>query len=109
MAPGPGSLATFPLPPGTVSSGPNGTAGAGFWMECTPGMTASAIEGYLTSGLLKAGWQPWNPQTQNANGCGTEPNNYWKWYKGGAAVGYVIEPSTLPQWQLVFCSLAYGH
>ena len=109
MTPGPGSLATFPVPPDTVSTGPNGAAGAGFWIECTPGMTASSIEGYLASALPKAGWQPWNPQTQNANGCGTQANNYWQWYKDGSAVGYTVVQSALPQWRLAFCALAYGH
>ena len=109
LPPGPGSLATFPLPPGTISSGPNGAAGAGFWNECTPGSTEQSIVAFLNAALPKAGWQQWNPQTRDANGCGTEANDYWKWYKGDAAVGYTFIPNYLPKWMLAFCSLNFGH
>ena len=109
MTSGPGSLASFPLPPGTVSSGPNGTAGAGYYIECTPATSQQAILAYLNTALPQAGWRPWNPQTENANGCGTLPNDYWKWVNGQSAVGYRFTVFALPRWELVFCDLAYGH
>ncbi len=109
LTPGPGSLATFPLPPGTVSHGPNGAAGAGFWIECTPSTSQQAIAAFLNTALPQAGWRQWNPQSDDARGCGTQPNDYWKWTKGGSAVGYRFTVYALPQWELVFCDLAYGH
>jgi hypothetical protein len=108
VTPGPGSMGTFPLPPGTISSGPNGAAGAGYWIECTSGATEQSIVSYLNAALPNAGWRPWNPQTQNANGCGTQANDYWKWYRGDSAVSYSVTLSSLPQWSLVFCSLSFG-
>ncbi len=107
--PGPGSLATFPLPPGTVSSGPNGAAGAGFWIECTPSTSQQAIVSFLNTALPQAGWRQWNPQSDDARGCGTQSNDYWKWTKGESAVGYRFTVLTLPRWQLAFCDLAFGH
>lgn len=112
LTPGPGSLGTFPLPPGTVSSGPNGAAGAGYWIECTPAATEQSITTFFATKLPQLGWRRWNPATDNANGCGTQANDFWQWTKGegasGSAVGWQFNPPGLPQWNLVFCALAYG-
>jgi hypothetical protein len=109
MTPGPGTLDTFPLPPHTVSTFTSGAAGAGFWIECTPSATQASITSFLSSALPQVGWRPWDPQTDNAQGCGTEPNDFWKWAKGDSAVGYLFVMNWLPRWNLVFCSLSYGH
>ncbi|HEY7781940.1 MAG TPA: hypothetical protein VIC85_17245 [Ktedonobacterales bacterium] len=114
MTPGPGTLGAFPVPPGTISTFLSGAAGAGFWMECTPNSTAQNITAYLTLALRRAGWSRWNPQANNANGCGTEPNDFWQWTQssstGGTAVGWRFGTPGLglPRWSLVFCSLTYG-
>lgn len=104
----PNTLANFPLPPNTVSGSPNGAAGASFHIECTPGATAASITADLNSALSQAGWRRWNPQMDNAHGCGTEPNAYWQWSRNGVAVGWDFGGSRLPMWQIAFCSLAYG-
>ncbi|HEV2235164.1 MAG TPA: hypothetical protein VGR57_00755 [Ktedonobacterales bacterium] len=99
----------FALPPDTVSRFTSGAAGAGFWVECTPGATGDAITSFLNSELPGDGWQRWDPRTQNANGCGTEANDFWRWWKGGSAVGWSFETGpALPTWGLVFCDLAFG-
>ncbi len=109
MTPGPGSLATFPLPLHTVSSYTSGAAEAGFWIECTPSATQESITAFLNASLPQAGWRPWNPQSDNANGCGTEANDFWQWAKGDSAVGYNLSAFSLPRWGLVFCNLHFGH
>jgi hypothetical protein len=77
------------------------------------GATPTSITNFLNTALARAGWQAWNPQTENAHGCGTEPNDFWKWSKSGVAVGWNAQTSAspytgLPFWLLAFCDLAYG-
>lgn len=109
--PGTATTLKFPLPPGTVSQILPGAAGAGFFLECTPGATQASITAYFDTALPQAGWRKWNPQTDDAHGCGTEANDYWQWAKGQSAVGWLINGPVgpaLPEWMLTFCSLAYG-
>ena len=72
------------------------------------GATQTSITDFLNSSLASAGWQAWNPQTEDAYGCGAQPNDFWKWSKSDAAVGWNVQTSALPFWLLVFCSLSYG-
>lgn len=99
----------FSLPPHTVWKFTSGAAGAGFFIACTLGATQATIDTFLNATLLRAGWQQWNPQTEDANGCGTEPNDYWRWSKSGTAVGWSFTGPPLPSWLLTICDLAYGH
>ncbi|HEX6121755.1 MAG TPA: hypothetical protein VFY89_01280 [Ktedonobacterales bacterium] len=108
LTPGPGALTGVPLPPHTISRGPLGAAGAGYWTECTPGATQASISTFFAAALPQAGWRQWNSQTDNAGGCGTLPNGYWQWTKGDSAIGYSFGEFALPQWQLVGCSLAFA-
>lgn len=106
--PGAATAFNFPLPPHTVSETQGGSAGAGFSIECTPGATQASITAYLNQAFPQAGWKKWNPQTDNANGCGTEANDYWQWTNGQVAVGWDFNLMTMPEWHLAECSLAYG-
>jgi hypothetical protein len=72
------------------------------------GATPASITTFLNAALASAGWQAWNPQTEDAHGCGTEPNDFWQWSKTGVAVGWNVQTSALPFWLLAFCDLAYG-
>jgi hypothetical protein len=98
----------FSLPPNTVWKFTSGAAGTGFYSACTPGATQDAIDTFLNAALPRAGWQRWDPQTENAHGCGTEPNDFWRWSKSGEAVGWSATGPMLPSWELAFCNLAYG-
>jgi hypothetical protein len=69
----------FALPANTVSNFLSGAAGAGFWGECTPDASSDAIDSFLDGELPREGWQRWDPRTQDAHGCGTEPNDFWRW------------------------------
>ena len=105
--PGMATALTLPLPPHTVSDILPSAAGAGFYLECTPGATQSSITTYLNQAFPQAGWQKWNPQTDNAYGCGSQPNSYWQWSDGKFAVGWDFQGEGLPKWHLTVCSLAY--
>lgn len=106
----PGTKTTlgFPLPANTVTYMLPGAAGAGFWLECTLGATQASIIAFLNAHLPAAGWHRWNPQTDNAGGCGTEDNTYWQWVNSQDAVGWDFSHVTLPEWHLTFCDLAYA-
>lgn len=112
--PGTAITPNIPLPPGTVSQMLPSAAGAGYFMECTPGATQASITSYLNTALAAQGWQRWNPQTDNAYGCGSQPNDFWQWATSREAVGWGFSgPTTpgmpaLPQWLLSFCSRGYG-
>lgn len=107
--PGPSLPQSFPVPPQTVSVYTSGAAGAGFWIECTPSATPDSLAAFMNAALLQAGWIRWDPQTQNANGCGTEPNTFWQWVQGETAVGYNMTVIPMPRWSLAFCDLHFGH
>lgn len=92
----------LPLPPHTVSGVPNGAAGAGYSLECTPGATQASIAAFFASALPGAGWRPFDPQTDSTS-CG-EPNTFWKYLKGDGALGWDFTGSRLPLWQLVVCA-----
>lgn len=100
----PGPAPDF-VPPHTISSVGNGAARAGFFIECTPNVTATYISTYVENALIKEGYRRWNPQTDNANGCGTEPNANWMWVKGQEAIEYDFTGFTLPKWSLVLCGV----
>lgn len=106
--PGAATTLRLPLPPHTVSERLPSAAGAGFSLECTPGATQSSITAYLNQAFPQAGWRKWNPQTDNAYGCGAQPNSYWQWSDGQAAVGWDFLGAGLPEWHITECSLAYG-
>ncbi len=100
---------SLPLPPNTVSYMlGGGTAGAGFSLECTPNMTQSAIVSSLNTGFQQVGWVRWDPASDNAGGCGTQPNDYWQWTNHKVAVGWDFHDAALPEWHLMECSLAYA-
>jgi hypothetical protein len=64
------------------------------------------IDAFLNTELAQGSWQHWDPQTEQANACAHD-NDYWRWSKGGEAVGWNYEVS-LTTWTLAFCNLAYG-
>lgn len=107
-APGTATTLSLPLPPHTESYSLPSAAGAGFFLECTPGATASSITVYLNTAFPQAGWRQWDPARDNAGGCGTQPNAYWQWSNGQVAVGWDFRSVTLPEWHITACSLAYG-
>lgn len=98
----------FPLPANTVTYRRGAAAGAGFYLECTLGATQASIIAFLNAQLPNAGWHPWNPQTDDAGGCGTEANSYWLWVDSQDAVGWDFNHVTLPEWHLTFCILAFA-
>jgi hypothetical protein len=104
----PKAALSFPLPANTVTFRLPGAAGAGFYLECTLGATQASITTFLNAQLPAAGWHQWNPQVDDAGGCGTEANSYWLWVKGQQAVGWDFQAVTLPEWHLTFCDLAFA-
>lgn len=83
-------------------------AGAGFYVERTPSATQSALVASLNAAYQQAGWTRWNPASDNAGGCGTQPNAYWQWANGQEAVGWDFRDVSLPEWHLSVCALAYA-
>lgn len=102
------TLPSFPLPANTVTYRLPSAAGAGFYLECTLGATQASIVAFLNARLPEAGWHPWNPQTDDAGGCGTQYNSYWLWSDSQDAVGWDFNHVTLPEWHLTFCILAFA-
>ena len=106
--PGSGTVLPLPLPPHTTSHMLGAAAGAGFYVECTPNATQSALVASLNVAYQQAGWARWNPATDNAGGCGTQPNAYWQWANGQEAVGWDFRDVSLPEWRLSVCALAFA-
>ena len=106
--PGSGTVLSLPLPPHTTSHMLGAAAGAGFYLECTPNATQSALVSSLNAAYQQAGWTRWNPASDNAGGCGTQPNAYWQWANGQEAVGWDFRDVSLPEWHLSVCALAYA-
>ena len=98
----------FPLPANTVTYRRGAASGAGFYLECTLGATRASITAFFNAHLPAAGWHPWNPQVDNAGGCGTQDNAYWLWVNSQDAVGWDFNHVTLPEWHLTFCILAFA-
>jgi hypothetical protein len=96
----------LPLPPGTVSQILPSAARAGYFLECTPNATQDSIAAYLNKALPQAGWHKWNPQTDDAHGCGAQSNAYWQWATSKNAIGWDFRDVTLPEWRITVCSLA---
>ncbi len=99
---------TLPLPPGTISERLPSAAGAGFLLECTPNATQASISAYLNKALPQAGWHKWNPQVDNAYGCGSQANDYWQWATSQQAIGWDFRETALPLWHITVCSRSYG-
>lgn len=98
-----------PLPPNTISHNiGGGTAGATFYIECTPNMSQAALVASLNAGFQQAGWKPWDPTVDDAGGCGTQANDFWQWKNGDVATGWTFRGAPLPEWMIAFCSLAYA-
>lgn len=106
--PGTAITPTFPLPPGTISERLPSAAGAGFLLECTPNATQASISAYLNKALSQAGWHKWNPQVDDAYGCGAQANDYWQWATSQQAIGWDFRDTALPLWHITVCSRGYG-
>lgn len=106
----PEAMPSIPLPAHTVSYRLSAASGAFFYLECSPtDATPASITAFLDSKLPASGWSRWNPQTDNAGGCGTQANSFWQWVKGGVAVGWNMDGvPPWPNWTLAFCALAFA-